>query len=220
MQSTDERWVRDYDEINAVLEGLEAGQTASELHGHITGLHCAKVYMTPDTWFGGFLKELTAEITQHRQAAEMVAGGQVDDVLQQYDPADDSSVSVEVEIGHEDAEQLKSLYSATLRDLKSEEIAFTPILPDDEHYSLSDRVAGLGQWVRGYLVGIGLSGVQDDSLDDDIKEALRDLVSISQIDHEVDDEDEDGEKSLFDLTEYVRVLVLTIYGQLEPVTIN
>lgn len=102
------------------------------------------------------------------------------------------------------------LYSQSLKDLGDRNFGFRPLLPEDEA-SMQRRADELAAWCRGFLHGLGSSGLNADAkLSADTADALRDLAKISQA--EVDDEEneENLEADWESLVEYVKVAVLTI----------
>lgn len=212
MESTHaiDSWARDFDELAGILEDLKAGISPAELHGTIAGLHCGRVKGSPSDWLASFL----ADLQQDQQAMEE---------------------EISVNLVESDADTLKRLYELTAKDLESEQFEFKLILPDDDHYTLPDRVTALTEWVRGYLLGVGLSGAVDPSVGQpsgseademkgerfgaEIQEALEDLVAISQADSSVAEEN-DNERYYCELVEYVKILVLTLKNGLKPVSVH
>ncbi|WP_250655276.1 UPF0149 family protein [Alkalimarinus coralli] len=107
---------------------------------------------------------------------------------------------------------LVELYTSNLQQLEEMAMGFSLVLPDDD-FILSQRVEGLGMWVRGFLEGLALSAKgQLAAADSDIQELLRDLVAISQIDDQTE-ESEDAEKEINEIIEYVRVGVVTVFSE-------
>ena len=106
--------------------------------------------------------------------------------------------------------------TASLDDLFSDEMGFSPLIPDDSEL-LSVRLGGLAEWCAGFLSGFGASvseRVSRDALHVDVQEILRDFASICGLDDEVD-EDERDENAFMELYEYVRVaavLTTTLMG--------
>ncbi|HCE41371.1 UPF0149 family protein [Alloalcanivorax profundimaris] len=105
------------------------------------------------------------------------------------------------------------------RDAASEGFAGTGLeldllLPDDED-DLGLRVAALGQWAEGFLVGFGTgaAGVNDSQLSPGIQEALSDLSAISQVSTPEDDGEEE-ERMLEQVTEHCRMAAMMIYTDL------
>ncbi|MFP1681605.1 UPF0149 family protein [Alloalcanivorax sp. C16-1] len=88
------------------------------------------------------------------------------------------------------------------------------LLPGDEE-ELGLRVAALGQWAEGFLVGFGTgaAGINDSQLSPGVQEALSDLSAISQVSTPEDD-DEEQEQLLEQVTEHCRVSALMIYTDL------
>lgn len=109
-------------------------------------------------------------------------------------------------------QMLKSLYDYVLMSLDAAGMEFQPMLPDDET-QISERLEALGLWIRGFLEGLALSvGEQLVNASEDIQELLRDLVSISQVDADVDDSEE-NERELLEVSEYLRVAVMNIFAE-------
>jgi len=108
---------------------------------------------------------------------------------------------------------LLTTYQHTLAELTRSDMGFQLMLPDDDCV-LADRVDGLGQWCQGFLLGIGLAGVDADSAEkgDELAETLRDLATIAQIGGD-DEGNEDGENDFFAISEYVRMAVIDIFWQ-------
>jgi uncharacterized protein YgfB (UPF0149 family) len=108
-----------------------------------------------------------------------------------------------------DEDSVKQFVSAALENLVDEELAFAPLVPDDERV-LSLRVGALADFCAGFLSGFG-AGVKTGRADlpVDIQEIIRDFASISGIDEEAA-EDEQDESSYTEIYEYVRVGVMLV----------
>ncbi len=87
---------------------------------------------------------------------------------------------------------LEQIFEQTREQLYQEELSFELLLPDDtDDFGL--RLLGLSGWCQGFLFGFGVSGVAaEDSLDDESRECLSDLLEISKLglDEETSDESE------------------------------
>ena len=126
----------------------------------------------------------------------------------------------EVEPAH--LEQLRgdlvALQVDTWRRLAGSEMAFEPLLADDD-YALEDRLQGLASFCHGFIVGLGLAGFQLTGLQrestDEIDEIVRDFSEISQAAiHAQDGEDDDqADFALMEVTEYVRIGVQIVYEE-------
>ncbi|ARU55078.1 MAG: YecA family protein [Pseudomonadales bacterium] len=107
------------------------------------------------------------------------------------------------------------LYRKLESQVQGDDMNLALLLPDDD-FTVSERVHSLTLWVSGFLEGVALEkGRILSEQDDDIQELLRDLVEISQIDTEVED-DEASEVQLIEVVEHVRMAVLTLYVDLNP----
>jgi len=87
------------------------------------------------------------------------------------------------------------------------------LLPDDDE-ELGLRVAALGQWCEGFLVGFGTgsAGATDASLPPALQEAIADLAAVSQVD--VPDQDGVEEEALFAaVTEHCRMAALMVFTE-------
>lgn len=115
----------------------------------------------------------------------------------------------------EERDTLQALYDHTRQELNDSLLDFSLLIPEDIH-NLTDRVVALKKWCEGFLFGLALSGVKDMSqLPEDSFEVLQDIVTISQASEE-EDEDEMNEVAYNDILEYIRVGILLINEELQP----
>lgn len=106
-----------------------------------------------------------------------------------------------------------------IRDLAMEAftgegLEFHLLLPDDSE-ELGVRVAALGQWCEGFLVGFGTgtANTKESQLSPSLQEAIRDLAAISQVDLPEDNSEE--EESLFmQVVEHTRMAALMVFTEL------
>ena len=109
-------------------------------------------------------------------------------------------------------EWLYSLRQFTLEELTDNQFNFMPLLPDDED-PLDSRLGSLAEWCSGFLAGFGSTGARKpEEFTEDALTALKDIRQISQVDTEVDEE-EDGEAAYFEVLEYVRMAALMIFTE-------
>lgn len=113
------------------------------------------------------------------------------------------------------ADELQQMYLATIAALNNEVAEFECLLADDEE-KLADRVHSLAFWCQGFLYGLAVGGINKDSkLPEDSTELVADLIEISRV--VFDDEDVDSsEEDYMELVEFVRVGVLLINEELQP----
>jgi len=108
--------------------------------------------------------------------------------------------------------QLLLLKNYTQAQLKSDDMIFTLLLPNDEEI-LTERIQALGGWCEGFLFGLGLCGKDIlTTFAQSSQEFIQDMVHISRIAPlEVPTEEE--EANFLELLEYVKVGVLTLYEE-------
>ena len=85
--------------------------------------------------------------------------------------------------------------------------------PEQEELGL--RVAALGQWCEGFLVGFGTAsaGLRDADLSPGLQEALSDLSAISQV--STPDDDGDEEEGMFEqVAEHARMAAIMVFTEL------
>lgn len=114
-------------------------------------------------------------------------------------------------------QNLSRLKRETLQQLHDEDFEFDLLLPDDD-YPLEERLGALGEWCEGFLFGVGLTGFakHEEDMSEESKEFLNDVVKFSKVDHYVD-ETEENEQAYSQITEYIRVGVLTMFEELPVV---
>ena len=110
---------------------------------------------------------------------------------------------------------LEQLFEHTREQLGNEDLSFELLLPDDtDDFGL--RLLGLSGWCQGFLYGFGVSGAAvEDSLDDESRECLSDLLEISKLGHDEETSDE-TEQQYIEIVEHVRVATLLLNESLNP----
>lgn len=128
----------------------------------------------------------------------------------------------DIEQWKEDASRatIVELYTSTVSLFKNGDYALDPVMADDDA-SLADRGTTLAEWAHGFLAGYGLSG-QKDNLSDDTTQVLRDFANISGMRAEMKEleDNNDNEKDLMELIEYVRLSAMMLYAEHYDVEIN
>ena len=104
---------------------------------------------------------------------------------------------------------LAMLFVETQRLLNDQNYSFDLLLPEDDE-PLSLRAAALSEWCRGFLFGLG-SGDDDQPWPEAGDEIVRDLVQISRLDPDTDDEAD--ESSFMELQEYVRMAIQLLLSE-------
>ncbi|MBL1271379.1 MAG: UPF0149 family protein [Oceanospirillales bacterium] len=110
---------------------------------------------------------------------------------------------------------MNEAYERVLVFLKSADMSFHPLLPDDD-YAIDQRLEALVAWVRGFLEGMALSaGESLGEAPDEIRELIEDMVAISQVSEE-QESDQESEQQLVEITEYIRLGALAVFTEFNP----
>ena len=112
---------------------------------------------------------------------------------------------------------LADLATQTSTEILSDELIFTPLLPDDES-PIIERSNSISEWCAGFVSGLNVGAV-DKKLDlgSEGDEFVKDIISISRMEKKVS-EGEDSEVAYSEIVEYIRVGVILIYQQLHKNT--
>jgi len=118
-------------------------------------------------------------------------------------------------------EMLMQIYRSTLEQMNDSNVEYELLLPDDDE-SLDDRVEALGIWCQGFVYGLAAGGIKEGAdLPEDSQEIIKDILEISRAGYAIDDEaeiaiTEDDEEAFMEVSEYVRMGVLLVYEELQP----
>jgi len=112
-------------------------------------------------------------------------------------------------------DKVLNYFQESLKTLEGDSFEFQLCLPDDNIYALTERAQSLGAWCQGFLHGFAT--VQN-PLSDEAHELLHDLTEISQLDASTldyeglgGDEEEENESHYTELTEFVRLAVISLF---------
>lgn len=120
-------------------------------------------------------------------------------------------------LGAEQAAALRELVVSTRSTLDAADFGFDLLLPGDAA-PLPARVAAFGAWCRGYLSGLGLSGIDDiERLGEEAREFVHHVERFGTV-AAVEGEDEQDERALLELTEFTRMGVLTVVTDARALT--
>ncbi len=104
---------------------------------------------------------------------------------------------------------LIGLFDDTQDVLINDEFEFELFLPDDDEETLVERVDGLRQWCKGFLLGVGFANTAT-NFSVQTQEILKDVAEITKLDTDIELEDDDAENDFMELTEYLRAAVLAL----------
>jgi uncharacterized protein len=90
------------------------------------------------------------------------------------------------------------------------------LLPQDGN-SLRDQTLALSRWCRGYIFGLVAAGLRDfKQLPKDAAEIIQDVLQISEINTDLDEQGDEEEKAFFEIEQFVRVGVQLVFEELNP----
>jgi len=108
------------------------------------------------------------------------------------------------------------LFEATKAQLQDSDLGFDLLLPEEDE-SLYARVTALQQWSAGFVLGISMAGIKDHTeLPDDTRELLADITEIGTVGEFDLENQEESEEAFAEINEYVRMGVLLINEELQP----
>jgi yecA family protein len=175
-------------ELEELLYRIDAAMGAADAHGALCGMLCARGTVELSEW--------------------------VDHVIGEQEQGN--------ELLHDVVHKLSDLHQSTLEMMNDATGDFRLLLMDDDD-PLPERVEALAAWCQGFIYGLAAGGIKEGSeLPEDTAELLKDVIEISRAGHDVDDtgvddsEDNDDEVAYMEIEEYVRMGVLLIYEELQP----
>lgn len=180
----------DISQLESLLFNIDAAFGAIESHGVLCGMLCAQGTMDASKWMLQVLGE-------HEESSA---------ILQQA------------------GEKLLQMHQVSVEQMNNSDVKFELMLPDDDE-PLEARVEALGNWCQGFVYGLAAGGVkQDTELPEDSKELIGDILEISRAGYAIDDDEPDtdiedideDEIAYMEVSEYVRMGVLLIYEELQP----
>lgn len=115
---------------------------------------------------------------------------------------------------------LFELFTFSFQQMQSGDFAFYMLLPDETE-SLSLRAQAFSEWCEGFTQGITLSGIGYHELEDEeTQDALEHISEFAQLDYSELSVGEEDEKALVEVSEYTRMAVLRLHGDLQSNDIN
>ncbi len=181
----------DIPQLEGLLFDLDAALGATESHGVLCGMLCAQGATDPAQW-------MLHVFGEHEKSS---------DALQQA------------------GEKLVQIHRTSVEQMNNSDVEFELMLPDDDE-PLEARIEALGTWCQGFVYGLAVGGIKEDTeLPEDSKELIKDIIEISRAGYVVDeeaemavmeDDDEEDEVAFMEVSEYVRMGILLIYEELQP----
>ncbi len=181
----------DISQLESLLFDVDAALGAIESHGALCGMLCAQGSVVAAQWMLHVLGEHEESNKSLQQAGK----------------------------------KLLQIHQLSVEQMNDNNAEFELMLPDDDE-PLEARVEGLGVWCQGFVYGLTIGGIKENTeLPEDSKELIKDIVEISRAGYVVDeeaemavleDDDEDDEVAYMEVSEYVRMGILLIYEELQP----
>jgi hypothetical protein len=175
-------------ELEELLYRIDAAMGAADAHGALCGMLCARGTIELSEW--------------------------VDHVIGEQEHGN--------ELLHDVVHKLSELHQSTLEMMNDVTGDFKLLLMDDDD-PLPERVESLAAWCQGFIYGLAAGGIKEGSeLPEDTAELMKDMIEISRAGQDVDDagieesDDNDDELAYMEIEEYVRMGVLLIYEELQP----
>ena len=190
-----------------MTDNAEPGTSAGDFEGWANLFTRCRAFSHPSELHGGLCGRLAAGARLNQQ--------QWLDVVCEHIGIAPETLAQGEDLPAELPDFMAEAYQQTLDQLRATDMAFEPLLPDDD-YAFEQRLQALAAWVRGFLEGMALAaGEKLGQAPDEIRELIEDRVAISQVE-ESDEGDEAAEVQLIDITEYVRLGVISVFTEFNP----
>ncbi len=181
----------DIPQLEDLLFNVDATMGATESHGALCGMLCAQGATEASQWMLYVLGE-------HEDTSKL---------LQQT------------------GKKLLQIHQISVEQMNDTDAEFELMLPDDDE-PLEMRVEALGTWCQGFVYGLAVGGIKEETvLPEDSKELIKDILEISRAGYVADNEaelateeenTEEDEVAFMEVSEYVRMGILLIYEELQP----
>ncbi|CAM2846782.1 UPF0149 family protein [Legionella worsleiensis] len=107
-----------------------------------------------------------------------------------------------------------SVYTVSQQQINNFAFDFELLLPDGE-CSLVERAQAFSEWCEGFTQGLTMAGVgMEQFYEEEAQEALQHIMEFAELDCDTLDVDEEDEKALMEVSEYARLAVIRLHGDL------
>lgn len=110
---------------------------------------------------------------------------------------------------------LDALFEVTVAQLGERDLGLRLLLPADDA-PLSERAVALRHWTQGFLFGIGLGGINQENLSEEVYDFLRDLLEVAKVDFDTEEATDEDEGAYIEVAEFVRLGAITVFEELNP----
>lgn len=109
---------------------------------------------------------------------------------------------------------LFNLFSISQQQIENFDFEFQLLLPEESE-PLPERAKAFSDWCGGFIQGLNLVGIGFDVLhEEEAQDALQHIADFAELDHEEVRIGEEDERALMEVSEYTRMAVLRIHGDL------
>ncbi|WP_040459190.1 UPF0149 family protein [Gayadomonas joobiniege] len=120
----------------------------------------------------------------------------------------------DAEVDDRVAEKFREIYQVTYQQLMEPDFSFQIYLPTSEDVPLNEKAQILLEWLAAFISAFGaVVGEQFSAVDKEVREAYQDLISISQMDTEME-ETEENLIAFEEVSEYIRMTTLMCFAEL------
>jgi uncharacterized protein YgfB (UPF0149 family) len=108
---------------------------------------------------------------------------------------------------------LQQLYAVSSQQISEFSFDFALLLPT-EKTDINLRTEALGLWCQGFLTGLQKTGFPiENRQPGELTDAINDIIEIAQVSFEEITPTDDDETAYFELADYVRLVVLMVYHE-------
>lgn len=111
------------------------------------------------------------------------------------------------------SQYLKQVHDDTEIRLEEDGFTFQMLMPDGDDASIFERADALAGWVNHFLLGLGVMQPKMDKIKGDVGEVIDDLRTIGQLGYDEDEDREQLEQDLEEVSEYVRMAAMLCYNE-------
>jgi uncharacterized protein YgfB (UPF0149 family) len=107
------------------------------------------------------------------------------------------------------------VFSISQQQISNFDFEFEMMLPDDQD-SLRERALAFSEWCEGFIQALTLTGVSmDEFYEEDAQDAMQHMIEFAELDCDTLDVDEEDERALMEVSEYARMAVIRLHGDLK-----
>jgi uncharacterized protein YgfB (UPF0149 family) len=109
---------------------------------------------------------------------------------------------------------LFAVFTVSQQQIANLDFEFELMLPED-HEPLAERAKAFSEWCEGFTLGLTLAGISAEQFsEEEAQEAFQHIIEFSELDCESLDIDEEDERALMEVSEYTRMAVIRLHGDL------